>query len=168
MIVNIKLFKVLLFSVLVGFVLIVFSGCTKKFDIQSSGTDSTMVISQVKKATWAFHAADTSRDAEAVVALLWPEYTMLADGSRLTYEQAASGSREFMTKLKLFHSEWSDLKVIPIRHDAAVASFHFRDSIIYKNGELIRNQGTTSFVWQRRNGEWKVLYADANHRPIEP
>jgi ketosteroid isomerase-like protein len=122
----------------------------------------------VERAVWEFHAADTARDAEAVIRLLWPEYTMLADGTRLSYDEVAAGSREFMASLALFHTQWYELQVMPLGPDAAVASFQFRDSIITKAGELIRNRGTTTFVWQRRDGEWRVLFADANHRPIAP
>lgn len=128
--------------------------------------DFTAVAAQVEAAVWAFHAADTARDAEAVIRLLWPEYTMLADGVRQGYDQVAAGSREFMAGLSLFHTVWRDLQVTPLGENAAIASFQFQDSIVTKAGDLIRNRGTTTFVWQRRNGEWRVLFADANHHPI--
>lgn len=140
---------------------------------QSSGRvpaarDQAEIVAAVEDAVWAFHAADTARDAEAVIRLLWPDFTMLADGARLGYDQVAVGSREFMGGLALFHTVWSDLQVTVLGQDAAIASFQFRDSIVTKSGELIRNRGTTTFAWQRRNGEWRVLFADADHRPVVP
>lgn len=145
-----------------------FPGCGPPSEAPLSGADSLEVITTVEAATWAFHAADTARNAEAVVGLLWPEYAMFADGTRLTYPEAAAGARAFMATLTLFHTDWTDLRVTPLGRDAAVASFRFRDSIITRTGEAIRSRGTTSFVWQRRGAEWRVLYADANHRPIAP
>jgi len=142
--------------------------CSPPSDQVPEARDQAEVIAAVDAAVWAFHAADTARDAEAVIRLLWPDFTMLADGARLDYDQVTTGSREFMAGLALFHTVWSDLRVTPLERDAAIASFLFRDSIVTKTGELIRNRGTTSFVWQRRNGEWRLLFADADHRPLVP
>jgi hypothetical protein len=133
---------------------------------QLTPAERDALIAEVEGRVWAFHAADTARNAEGVIGLLWPEYTMLADGSRLDYDQAAAGSREFMAGLALFHSDWTELEVVPLGRDAAVASFMFRDSIVTLSGDLIQSQGTTTFVWERRSGEWRVLFADADHRSI--
>jgi len=117
---------------------------------------------------WAFHAADTARDAEAVIRLLWPEFTMLVDGARLDHGQVVRGSREFLASLELFHTDWSDLRITLLGTGAAVASFKFRDSIVTRTGEVIRSRGPTTFVWQRRGGDWRLLFADADHYPIDP
>ena len=130
--------------------------------------DSADVVAEVEAAVWAFHAADTAKSAEGVIALLWPEYSMLGDGARLTYADAATGSREFMATLELFHTEWSDLEIIPLGRDAAISSFLFRDSIVTEAGELIRARGPTTFVWERRSGEWRLRFGDADHYPIDP
>lgn len=126
------------------------------------------VAAEVEAAVWAFHAADTSLNAENVIDLLWPEYTMLVDGERVSYSEIVSGSRQFMATLELFHTEWTDLEILPLGLETAVSSFLFRDSIITKAGELIQTRGATTFAWQFRDGEWRVLYGDADHYPIEP
>lgn len=133
-----------------------------------SSTDSSDVIAEVEVAVWAFHAADTARNAEAMIGLLWPEFEMLADGERVAFSQVVEDSRVFLATLDLFHTVWSDVRVIPIGRDAALSSFRFRDSIVTHSGELIQNRGPTTFLWERRNGEWRVLYADSDHYPIEP
>jgi len=92
----------------------------------------------------------------------------LADGARLGHAQAVAGSREFMSGLVLFHTEWTDLQVTPLGPETAIASFVFRDSIVTRAGALIRARGPTTLVWQRRGGEWRVLFADADHYPIDP
>jgi ketosteroid isomerase-like protein len=134
----------------------------------SSRSDSLAVISEVEAAVWAFHAADTARDAEAVIALLWPEYYMLADGQRVGYKEIAQSSREFMDGLELFHTVWSDLRIVPVTSEAAISSFLFRDSIVTRDGELIQTQGPTTLFWERRSGEWRALFGDADHYPITP
>lgn len=133
-------------------------------DLQASPS----VVEQVEAAVWAFHAADTARNAEGVIDLLWPEFTMLVDGRRLTYPEVAAGSREFMATLESFHTEWSDLEIVSLGSDAAISSFVFRDSIVTRDGEVNQAHGPTTFVWQRRAGEWRVLFADADHYRDEP
>lgn len=106
-------------------------------------------------------------DAEAVVGLLWPEYGMLVDGTRIGYDEVVLGAREFMPSLALFHTEWTDVRITPLGPNAAVASFQFRDSIITMAGEMIRSRGPTTFVWQRRAAEWRLLYGDSDHYPVD-
>ncbi len=144
------------------------SGCSLEQvpDGAAAAAEST-VLEEVEAAVWAFHAADTAMDAEGVVGLLWPDYYMLGDGQRTGYADVVTGSREFMASLELFATEWTDLRITPLGPNAAVASFQFRDSIITKSGELTRSQGPTTFVWERRAGEWRLVYADADHYPIQ-
>lgn len=130
--------------------------------------DSRSVVAQVEAAVWEFHAADTARNAEGVIALLWPDFSMLADGQRMDYGQVAQGSRAFMATLESFHTEWTDLEITLLGSNAAVSSFRFRDSIITREGDLIQARGPTTLVWQRRGGEWRVLRADADHYPLAP
>ena len=130
-------------------------------------TESSQVAAEIEAAVWAFHAADTAKDSEAVIGLLWPDYSMFVDGARLGYEEVVEGSREFMSGVQLFHTVWTDLQVTPLGPDAAVASFQFRDSIITSAGDVIRSRGPTTFVWQRRAGEWRLVFADADHYPVD-
>ena len=159
---------------------ILLAGCTVAPDEDRAATadttpaaatgaaDTAGVRAEIEAAVWAFHAADTARDANAVVALLWPEYTMLVDDRRVDYRDVADGSHDFMAGLDLFHTVWSDLDVIPLTRDLALASFTFRDSIVTSAGELIRNQGPTTLLWERRDGEWRMRFGDADHYAIPP
>jgi hypothetical protein len=130
--------------------------------------DLSQVSAQVSAAVQAFHAADTARNADGVIALLWPEYTMLVDGQRMQYAEIVASTRAFMPGLELFHTDWTDLEVIPLAENTAIASFLFRDSIITLAGDTIRAQGPTTFIWTRRAGEWRLLFGDADHYPIRP
>ena len=153
-----------------GLVISLCVGCTGSAEPASREArfDQTRVIEEVEAALWAFHAADTARNAEGVIGLLWPDYSMLGDGARLRYADVAAGSRDFMAGLSEFHTEWSDLEIIPLGPDAAVTSFLFRDSILSEAGDLIRSTGPTTLVWERREGVWRVRFGDADHYPIDP
>jgi len=130
--------------------------------------DSERVRAEVESAVWAFHSTNMARDAEAVIGMLWPDFTMLVDGNRLGYAEVAAGSRAFMASLEHFHTTWTGLNVIPLGPDVAVASFMFRDSIVTTAGAVIRSRGPTTFVWERREGEWRLRFADADHYPVDP
>jgi hypothetical protein len=150
-----------------GVVLVLAFGCAPA-PPGDEAVDLDAVRAEVTAAVEAFHAADTARDADGVIRLLWPEYTMLVDGRRSDYDEVVNGAREFMPGLELFHTKWTDLQVTPLSADAAIAQFLFRDSIITLAGDTIRAQGPTTFVWTRRDGDWRLLFGDADHYPIQP
>jgi len=124
------------------------------------------VSAEVEAAVWRFYAADTSRNAEAVIDLLSPDFYMFADGVRTHYQEVVDGTRRFMRSIILFHTEWTDLRITALGSDHAVSSFTFRDSIRTAEGLLPRKQGPTTFVWERADDGWRVLYADADHYPV--
>ena len=132
----------------------------------SIGFEST-VLKEVEDAVWAFHAADTSRNAEAVINLMWPECNMLIDGNRIQYNDLVEGARSFMPGLIVFHTEWKDLNIIPIDPNNALSSFIFEDSIVTNTGDIIRSTGPNTFLWQKRGDEWRIIYGDADHYPID-
>lgn len=135
--------------------------------IAETNSDSTQIIQQVKKQVDAFHAADTSLNAQGVVDLLWPEFTMLADGNYVSYEEVKAGSMAFMASLTTFQTEWKDLRIIPLGAHHAISSFIFTDSIVAKDGTLTQSSGPNTFVWEKREGEWRLIYGDADHYPME-
>lgn len=147
-------------------VLVPLVGCVEQ--VQPAGDAATLTAAArvVEERVWEFHAADTSRNAEGVISLLWPEYEMLVDGHRTTYNDVVQGSRSFMAGLETFHTVWSDLRVTALSPDIVVSSFVFRDSIVTQSGELMESRGPTTLVWEKREGEWRVRYGDADHYPV--
>ena len=121
---------------------------------------------EIESKVWEFHKADTAKNAEAVINLLWSDFTMMGDGHKTSYEEVAKGSSEFMASLDLFHTEWTDIDIVVLSPDIGISSFLFKDSIIFKSGDVTLTKGPTSFVWQKRKNEWKVIYADADHYPL--
>ena len=141
--------------------------CNTQEEVNEKNTTSTELIEQVKIQVNAFHAADTSLNSDGVIALLWPEFTMLSDGNYIAYNDVKTGSKAFMESLKSFHTEWNDLRIIPLGSNNAISSFIFTDSLVAKDGTTTLYKGPNTFVWEKRDGVWKVLYADADHYPIK-
>jgi len=145
--------------------LILFASCQKQ--TTNTEIDSAQIINEVKLQVDAFHAADTSLNAQGIIDLLWPEFTMLVDGNHTVYEDVKTGAKTFMASLEIFHTDWKDLKIIPMGKDHAISSFIFTDSLVAKDGTITQARGPNTFVWEKRNEEWKVIYGDADHYPIK-
>jgi len=150
------------FTLSIG-LLFLLANCQQQVD--EKVMDTAEIIKQVTRQVDAFHAADTSLNAQGVTDLLWPEFTMLADGNRVSYEEVKTGSKAFMSSLTTFHTEWEDLKITPLGNRHAISSFIFTDSIVAKDGTLTQARGPNTFVWEKREEVWKVIYADADHYP---
>ncbi len=134
---------------------------------ENPAIDAVALIKQVKDKVGEFHKADTTLNAKGILDLLWPEFTMLVDGNRITYQDVKASTKGYMASLETFHTEWDDLKIIPIGNHHAISSFIFTDSIVAKDGTITKNRGPNTFVWERRKEEWKVLYGDADHYPVK-
>lgn len=145
--------------------LFILSSCNKKTEVKE--VDSAEIIEQVKNQVDAFHEADITLNSEGVIDLLWPEFTMLVDGNYVTYDDIRKNSPKFMASLESFHTEWKNLRIVPIGNQHAISSFIFTDSIVAKDGAITQSKGPNTFVWEKRNGNWKVIYGDADHYPIE-
>ena len=142
-------------------------GCKKQTEIIEAETNTAELIEQVKNQLEAFQVADTTLNSDGVVELLWPEFTMLVDGNYIAYQDVKTGTKAFMESLKSFHTVWNDLRIIPIGKHHAISSFIFTDSLVAKNGTITQSKGPNTFIWEKRNGKWKVIYGDADHYPIQ-
>ena len=151
--------------ILISFLLFVLLSCGEKAN--NEGYNPTQLVKEVKSQVDAFQKADTTLNSEGVLDLLWPEFTMLADGNHVTYEMVQQSSGDLMSSLESFHTKWDSLRIIPLGNDHAISSFLFTDSIVAKDGTLTQSRGPNTFVWQKRNGKWKVIYGDADHYSIE-
>ena len=67
-----------------------------------------------------------------------------------------------------FEPGFAEVEVRVLGHDAALVSLTFRDSIITASGDLLQFQGPTTLIWERLEGQWRLVYADADHYPVSP
>jgi ketosteroid isomerase-like protein len=147
--------------------LLLLTACTAA-DRSLSDAARRDVAAQVDSATRAFEAAERARDPERVIAHLAPEFYMYNDGARAGYDAVATNIRRGLPTFWHFEPGFIDIEVIVLGHDAAVTSFTFHDSIVTDTGETLRFRGPTTLVWERRAGDWRIVYADADHYAIAP
>lgn len=122
----------------------------------------------VDSALQSFVAAQRAIDGDRAAAHMWPEFTMLQDGRQATHEEVVEQIRGTFPAIEAFTTEWTNVQLRVLSPTLALTSFHFRDSIVMTTGELIRSQGPTTLVWERRGPDWRILYGDVDHYPVEP
>ncbi len=147
-------------------ILLTAAACSAGSDILSEA-DRTAIAAAVDSATRAFQAAERARDPERTIAHLAPDFSMYNDGVRTSYDAVVESIRATMGTLQHFEPQWSDLIVRVLGPNAAVVSFTFRDSIVTESGDMLRFTGPTTLVWERHGTDWLIVFADADHYPIE-
>ena len=132
-----------------------------------SEANRTTIAAAVDSATLAFQAAERARDPERTIAHLAPDFSMYIDGVRTSYDAIVENIRSTMGTLQHFDPQWTDLVVRVLGPNAAVVSFTFRDSIVTESGDLLHFTGPTTLVWERQGTDWLIVFADADHYPVE-
>ncbi len=130
--------------------------------------DRRAVAAAADSATRAFEAAERAQDAEAIIGHLAPDFYMYNDGVRVPYDSVVASIRRTMGSFRSFEPRFDKLEVRVLGPDAVLATFIFRDSIVTRDGDLLRFTGPTTLVWERRDSGWRIVYADADHYPVRP
>ncbi len=131
-----------------------------------TAADEQLIVATVESLTGAFEQAERDRNPDGVLALIAPDFYMYADGVRADYDEVVAGIRD-IASFQHFEPGWANLEVRVLGPHAALATFTFRDSIVTGPGQVLLAGGATTLVWERRGGEWRVVYADADHYPVE-
>lgn len=139
-------------------------GCQPTGDVLSEGEKAETAAS-VRQAVEAFAAAERARDAETAISFLAPDFYMYADGKRADYGSVVEQIRSTLTQLEGFDTTWSDIEVTVLSRDHALVSLIFEDTITAADGTSTSLWGPNTFLWQRVDGNWRLLYVDADHYP---
>jgi ketosteroid isomerase-like protein len=131
--------------------------------VQLSSAERTAVTASVDSATRAFADAQRARDGARALEHIASDFFMYADGRRLGYDSVAATVLRSYAAVRHYEPGFSNIEVIVLARDAAIASFQFRDSIVDLDGGTRRFRGATTLAWGLRGREWKILYADADH-----
>ncbi|MDH3495523.1 MAG: nuclear transport factor 2 family protein [Gemmatimonadota bacterium] len=136
--------------------------------VPANDAERQAVRTSVDSATRALAAAERALDIERTIAHLAPEFYMYNDGVRTGYDSAVASIRRSLPAFASFAPVWTNLEVLVLSREAAVATFTFRDSIVMRTGDVLRLWGPTTLVWERRGRDWLITYADADHYPLAP
>lgn len=116
-----------------------------------------------------FEAAERARDAEGLIAhfAAVPDFHLYNDGQRVTYDDMVAGLRRTFPSLRSIEGGFSDIHVIVLSADAALATATFREAITDAGGKTTRVRGAASWLWRQLDGRWRIAYGQADHYPDE-
>lgn len=144
----------------------VLTACQANTDASLSAGERNVIASRIDSLTWAFEEAERNRSPEQTVAFLAEDFYMYVDGNRMGYDSVAANIRRTIGGMQHVEPGFENVEVRVLSRDAALVSMTFRDSIVTATGELFMSSGPTTLVWERRQGEWQIVYADADHYPV--
>ncbi len=157
-----------LLSGLLVVALLALAACQPGPDSPLSDAERRAITATVDSVMGAFEEAERNRDPERLIAFLAPEFYMYTDGIRTSYDSVTASMRRTLGTMQHFEPGFAGVEVRVLGRDAALVSLTFRDSIITASGDLLQFQGPTTLIWERLEGQWRLVYADADHYPVSP
>jgi hypothetical protein len=118
------------------------------------------IEASVDSATRAFEEAQRSLNPALVVKHLARDFHMYNDGVRVGRDATVNQIRQTLPSFQYLDPGFEDIEVMVLGH---VTSFTFHDSIVDGSGATMGFRGATTLVWERRDADWLITYADADH-----
>jgi ketosteroid isomerase-like protein len=140
--------------------------CQPRAGTELDAEERTAVVTSVDSATRAFESAQRARDPDRIVAHIAPGFYIHVDGRRVGYDTVIMDIRSSFTGLRHYEPGFRNIEVLVLARDAALSTFEFRDSLVDAAGALRRARGMTTLAWSRRDGQWHIIYAHAEHHPV--
>src|SRR5262245_49551334 len=120
----------------------------------------TDIARAVEDAMRSFETAERTLDAEGLIRHFaeGPEFYIYNDGHRLTYGMMTAGVRSAFPTLQSIEGGFSDLDVMVLAPDAALATASFQETITDRGGAVVRQRGAASWLWRNLRGQWRISY----------
>lgn len=125
----------------------------------------TRITQAIEQAMRSFEAAERALDAERLIGhfAAVPDFYLYNDGDRLTYEVVSAGVRGTFPTLRSIEGGFSDVHVMVLAADAALATARFQETVTDSTGTATRLHGAASWLWRQVNGEWRIVYGHVDH-----
>jgi ketosteroid isomerase-like protein len=125
----------------------------------------THVARAVEQAMQSFEAAERALDAEGLIGHFagGPDFYIYNDGHRLTYDAMTGAVRSAFPTLQSMEGGFSDVHVIVLSPDAALATARFQETMTARAGAVVRQRGVASWLWRNTNGRWRIWYGHVDH-----
>ncbi len=142
--------------------LVLAAGCSTE-GVPLTDVERQALATSVDSATRAFEQAQRALDPQQVLAHLAVDFYMYNDGVRVGRDETVTQIEQTLTTLRHLEPGFRDIEVMVLGRDGAVASFTFHDSLVDATGMTMRFRGVTTLVWERRDLDWLITYADSDH-----
>lgn len=108
-----------------------------------------------------------SLDPDAITAFYAddPAFRVYLDGQSVTRAGLVGQVSGLGSVLESLDAAWEDIHVTPLGRDAALGSSRFERTLVDAAGDTIRDWGTATWVWVRRDEGWQVIHGHGVHYP---
>jgi len=141
-------------------------GCAAdKADMNES--QRAQIRDSIERRMQSFEAAERALDGEALIGHFAesPDFYLYNDGERLDRDAMAAGVRAAFPGLRSIEGGFSELQVVVLAPDAALATAVFRELITDRAGNTARQRGAATWLWKHEGGEWRIAYGHVDHYP---
>ena len=132
-----------------------------------SEAERRTIVAEVTAATRAFEEAEKALDVGSLLVHLSTDFYMYQDGQRVEYPAIVEQIQTTLPTLQRFDTEFRDVQVHVLGPRGALVSLEFRDAVTDATGATTRQRGATTFGWRREGDAWRMVYAHADHYPLE-
>lgn len=136
-------------------------------DASMSESEFRQVVDAVTAGMNSYAAALRMLEAGPIMAhyLESPEFRLTSDGTMYTRDAMRGVISGLAGTLSRMEVTWESITVTPLAPDVGLAVAPFRTSNVAKDDTVSRVRGVATWVWVRRNGEWRMLYGHGDHYP---
>jgi len=137
--------------------------------IAMNESERRAIVESIRGAMRSFEDAERALDAERLIAHFAdvPDFHLHNDGACLSYEAMAAAVRASFPTLRSMEGGFSDIRILVLAADAALASARFQEAITDGTGSVTRQQGIASWLWRKLNGEWRIVYGHVGHYAVK-
>jgi len=122
-----------------------------------------MIINIMNEYTEAMRSLDAGRIASFYAED--PDFRMYLDGNAVNREELVALVTALCSSVKELDATWGPIEVTPLGEDAALAAGRFQRTLVDESGESTDDWGSATWVWIRRDGNWRAIHAHGVHYP---
>lgn len=108
-----------------------------------------------------------SLDPDAITAFYAdePAFRIYLDGQRVTRAELVGQVSDMPSTLRSLEAALEDIEVTPLGRDAALCALRFERTVVDVAGDTLRDWGTATWVWVRRDDGWRLIHGHGVHYP---
>lgn len=140
-------------------------GCTPTGSGGMSSAEERAIADTLQTLTEQVDAAFEALDPQPYLAYYSDDAHFYYDGSHLPAKEFEEVVRQEMAKYRKFSTTVMDPQVEVLGRDAGVVSFRYRGRAADTAGNSQKLTAAVTVVFERRNGEWRVVQAHESFPP---
>jgi len=151
----------------VGALIVVLCACAPSERGLTGSFDRASVEISVRDAMASYAAALEALDSARILGhyVAGPEFRLVTDGFSNSYQDMQRTIGNLPRVLRKEEVHWDTLVVNALGPDAGLVYAPFRRIDTDTAGQVTRIRGVATWLWVRRDGQWRSVYGHADHYP---